>query len=63
VKDTASVRSMRYLYEFRKALKNDDHDEIIRNHVLYTEWQVRPEEKQTIPEAKRAVDRFLFGRG
>jgi len=52
---------MKYLYEFRQALKRDDHNAIILNHTLYSEWSVRPEEIPTSGWARRAVERNLEG--
>lgn len=54
----AAVKAMKYLYEFRQALKRDDHNAIILNHTLYSEWSVRPEEIPTSGWAKRVIERY-----
>ena len=61
MKAIAAVLAMKWMYNLRKALKQNDHFEILRCHAMYEEWQVRPEEPATSGWAKRAVDRELDG--
>lgn len=59
MKAIAAVMAMKYMYGLRKALKRNDHADILRNHALYEEWQVRPEEVPTGRYAKATVDALI----